>query len=168
MPLPITITSNRRFLIIGERPSYRTLSMENHGDGSVLVEFDIESTEYLDEQTSKRLVAPYSIERISAIDSLGTGLFENMGRIKLHKAYWRILLEHSRSETLLSDYVRIVDIPKFFAKPTWGKKDYWTANQLQYILSLYCAMGLEIFPGVYKRFRKTRHKYLIASQRRRK
>ena len=160
-----TIVSNKRFLIIGKRPQYRTFSIEMYGDGSALVEFDIQSVQHLNRKTAEALVEPFSIEHIAPVQSIGKGLFNEY---TLMKAYWRILLEDRGEEKLVSDRIKIESVSSFLSKPSWGKKDYWNANKLQYILAMYCNLSLEIFPQVYKRFRKKKHKYLIASQKRKR
>jgi hypothetical protein len=165
VPISYMQISNRRFLLIGERSQHRTLGMEMTKPDSVLVEFDMKSVEFLSKEVADTLVEPIGIEQIAPVEGFGKGLFET-NRIRTFKPYWRVRLEEE--ETLVSGKITIQDVSKFLSKPSWGKLEYFNASKLQYVLMFFCNLTLEIFPQIYERYRKKKHKYLIASQKRKR
>jgi hypothetical protein len=166
MAIPTATINNRRFLILGERPKYRTLALENNRDRSVLIELDIQSIEYLSEEISKQLVEPILIQYVAPVSAVT--LIPSSFSMQKFKPYWRILLRdefENEQEKLISDRVQVQEINQFLSKPSWNKKDYWKANALRYVLETRCSLTLKIFPKIYERYSRTKHKHLLKKQR---
>ncbi len=159
--------NNRRYLLSDkQRPEYRTIEMDYWGDGSFFIEFHVNTTRYLSKDWADLLVEPRSIERIQSTYEpflSKTGIPE----ISLTKPYYIIKMDDG-TESSYTDRIVIHDISPFLLKKAWSKKEYWMVSQLKYVLEYQCKLPLSIFPILKKKHRKLKHKYLLASQKRKR